>query len=873
MCLGLLASCGPNDSQGAVSEDSRGRTSAHSQVAASLTGSSRVNPTSLVFGAQRVNTTSAAKSMVVTNTGTETLTISSISVNGPFALVGPPSMPMALSPDDSHVFSVAFIPTAEGSATGTLTVTTNDPDRPTLVVALAGTGVMPRLDVSPSPLAFGDVRVGTTVTKTVIVKNVGTGPITFTSLSTEAGSPFELVTPTTVPFTLASNEQVVVTVKFSPTAEGAVTGTLVLGTDDPAIPNVTVALSGSGGKATLSLSSTVLDFGTVRVGTSSARTVTVTNTGSIAATLQSLSGVAAPFSVTGFDLPRTLPAGAAVSFTVNFSPTTSAAVTGRVTVVSDAVNSPHELTLSGTGATAVAELSLPSRPGQTVLDFGEVRVNTSKVETVRLTNKGGVPLTFKQPVLSASSPFSSSGPSTLTLPPGASVDFQVSFKPTEGGIANDTLVVESDATNSPSLLSLTGKGTSSEAKLDRDSIFFGDVRVGSESARLPVRISNTGTARLTVQSLSVVGPFTATSDATLPVELPVGGSTTFSVAFKPSASGAATGSVSILTDANVGSALKVVLQGNGTVSALSLSVAALDFGTQRVRETSGAQPVVFSNVGKAELEISDLLFSDAVFAISPALPLPLKIPAGQSKVVSVTFTPKALGVVSGKLYIISDAFETPAPLELKGKGADGQLSLTPSFLSFGGVEVGTLGTQLAVTLSNTGEYPLTLTEVVKPTEASFSISGLTPGLVLDPGEQRPFTVTFAPTKRGYLADTVVIKSDARLKPSYSLAVSGTGMAPAVELLPKDINFGKSNVGGTTSQGLAIKNVGERDLYVSNISFAEVASGAPGAALDFTTEVLLPLVVKPGESTLVSLKFTPRAVGLRQARVIVYTNDK
>ena len=406
------------------------------------------------------------------------------------------------------------------------------------------------LVLSSTSLAFGAQAVGTTsAPQKVVVSNTGTSTLRITSLAV-SGSSFAV--SSSAPFDLVPGANKELTVTFNPTAAGAFTGTLTLASNDPAWLNATVTLSGNGG-GVLALSPVgVLDFGSVRVGTSSSRSVTLTNTSSAPVTLQYFSGVTAPFSVTGLELPRTLPANSSITFTVAFSPTVSAVVNGRVTVVSDALNGPHELMLQGTGATPVAELSLPSHPGQTVLDFGEVRVNSSKVELVRLTNKGNAPLNFTKAVVSAGSPFSYLGPSTLTVAPGAYVEFQVSFKPTASVVSNDTLVIESDATNSPSLLSLMGRGTSSEASLDRNSLVLRGRAGGGRSARQSVLIRNTGTAELIVQSLSVVGPFSATSDVPLPVEVPAGGSTSFSVGFKPTAHGLATGSVSILTDANVG---------------------------------------------------------------------------------------------------------------------------------------------------------------------------------------------------------------------------------------------------------------------------------------------------------------------------------
>jgi MYXO-CTERM domain-containing protein len=353
---------------------------------------------------------------------------------------------------------------------------------------------------------------------------------------------------------------------------------------------------------------------------------------------------------------------------------------------------------------------------------------------------------------------------------------------------------------------------------------------------------------------------------------------TFDVIFKPSLEGAATGSVSILTDIT-GTQPVVTLTGTGTVSKVQLSVTALDFGGQRVAHPSGVQPVIISNPGAAELQITQLIFSNPVFTISaPGLPSesdPLRIAAGEQKALSVVFTPTTLGVTTGKLFIISNAFVPATPLDLTGTGVDGQMTVTPSTVSFGQADVGGTGTQQSVTLKNTGAYTLKITKVNAPGDPSFTVSGLPDGLVLQKDETWPFTVTFAPSARGYISTSAIIESDAVTNPQFNLAMAGTGVAAAVELQPQDINFGKSNVGVSITQDISVKNVGEKDLSVSNISFADKDTGPVGGALDFSLDssVVLPLVVAPGKSSLVRLRFNPRVVGQREARAIVFTNDR
>jgi subtilisin-like proprotein convertase family protein len=95
---------------------------------------------------------------------------------------------------------------------------------------------------------------------------------------------------------------------------------------------------------------TAIAFGGVEVGeTSAAQTVTLTNNGSAALTIASITGSGAPFTVntTGTDL--TLDPAQSTTFSVTFAPTTATTSNGTVSIVSDAPGSPHTVTLSGTG--------------------------------------------------------------------------------------------------------------------------------------------------------------------------------------------------------------------------------------------------------------------------------------------------------------------------------------------------------------------------------------------------------------------------------------------------------------------------------------------------------------------------------------------
>ena len=122
--------------------DNAGGSPQHVSLAGSGIGPmATLNPTSLSFGNQSVNTTSGAKGMEVKNTGSNTLTISSIAIGGTNAtdFSQTNNCPGSLLPGAHCNVSVSFSPTGIGTRTAFLNVSSNASNGPQLA-SLTGTG-------------------------------------------------------------------------------------------------------------------------------------------------------------------------------------------------------------------------------------------------------------------------------------------------------------------------------------------------------------------------------------------------------------------------------------------------------------------------------------------------------------------------------------------------------------------------------------------------------------------------------------------------------------------------------------------------------------------------------------------------------------
>lgn len=219
------------------------------------------------------------------------------------------------------------------------------------------------------------------------------------------------------------------------------------------------ANNSSTGTPSLSAGSTSLNFGSVTVGSSKTISLTVTNPGSNGTV--NVSGVSV--TGTGFTLtsapttPFSVAPGASASAKVTFSPTTAGAATGSLTVTSDASDSSISIPLSGTGVNATSA-TLAVNP--TSLSFGSVALGSNQALSGALVATGGsVNVTT---VDQTGQGFTLSGITfPVTVTPGQNVPFTVTFAPSVSGSASGSLSFESNASNSPANVSLSGTGTGS----------------------------------------------------------------------------------------------------------------------------------------------------------------------------------------------------------------------------------------------------------------------------------------------------------------------------------------------------------------------------------------------------------------------------
>jgi hypothetical protein len=199
------------------------------------------------------------------------------------------------------------------------------------------------------------------------------------------------------------------------------------------------------------------------------------------------------------------------------------------------------------------------------VSFGNVQVGSKQTKYETLTNSGSSALMISQANVSGTG-FSLSGLSLpITLNKGDSVTFNVVFTPKAGGSSNGGITVNSNASNSSLTIALSGTGVSGgKLTSSASTLNFGSVNVGSIKT-LTANLSATGSS-VTISSASTTNSEFTLAGMSLPKTIPAGQSISVTLTFAPRASGTASGSISLASNAANTPAVET-LTGSGTGAA------------------------------------------------------------------------------------------------------------------------------------------------------------------------------------------------------------------------------------------------------------------------------------------------------------------
>jgi hypothetical protein len=380
------------------------------------------------------------------------------------------------------------------------------------------------------------------------------------------------------------------------------------------------------------------------------------------------------------------------------------------------------------------------------------------------------------------------------------------------------------------------------------SLDFGSQGFGIPSPPQTVTVTNTGGVALQPGSISISGDFSET-DNCAGATLNTGQSCTFQVTFTPSKAGLRSGQLYIAANIPAGT-LNVALSGTGqTPGAITLTPLKIDFGLVKAGSTSSPLPVTAENSGQTAVGISSITIAGP-FLLAMNSCGTTSFGSGSDCQLQVAFAPKVAGPASGLLTILDDA--GTQVVQLIGTGASPPTdTLSSTALTFVPTIIGQTSAAQSVTLTNSGDLPLT--SIAATIGGPFQLKNdCTAQLVAH--SSCSLGVSFTPIQSGTQTGSLTI-ADA-VNPGQTVTLSGSGLMPPVfSVSPTSLVFPSQAVGVasspatlkvTNSGGAAMSNVG---FQITGPAAADFSTGATncGASLDVGASCSVQVIFTPGSN--------------------------
>lgn len=427
------------------------KTSGNETIAASGTGLARVVRLvgDMAFGVVPANS-AAQRTLTIHNDGNSPLAVTSIAYPNGFS----GAWNGQIAGGASRAVTVTFAPTALQAYGGTITVNCNSTSGTKTISATGST--ITRIIRLTGSLDCRSVLLGTSVRRTLVIRNDGDSPLTVNSISCPDGYSGEWSG------TVAPGGLQAVTITFTPTQVRLYEGTISVDSNATSGTN-TILITGRG---TNEITRTIrlegdLAYGHCAAHVAATRTLTIHNDGSVMMTVNSISCPTGFYGAWNGEIES----GESHAVTVEFVPEENRAYSGTIVVNSDANGGTPTIAVSGT---SVPETRVIRLTGD--MAFGDVAVGATEQRTLTIHNDGDGPLT----VNAISYPSAFSGAWSGEIAAGGSQAVTVSFSPSAEQAYTGTITVNCDSTGGTNTVSASGTGVGAEVAATIGDVWWSD---------------------------------------------------------------------------------------------------------------------------------------------------------------------------------------------------------------------------------------------------------------------------------------------------------------------------------------------------------------------------------------------------------------
>ena len=763
----------------------------------------------LRFGSVNAGSTSTAKTITLSNSGTAAVAISLIATGPEFSQSN--TCGTSLAAASKCTISIKFSPAGNGFRTGVLAIMTGATLNP-ITAVLNGTGLTPNVNLNPQYISFYSQMIGTSVTQTSTLTNTGEAPLVITGFSLSA--PADFTENNNCPVTLAVGASCTISVTWLPTIVGSENGTLTI--SDNAVPNTqTLSFYGSSYSAGVpTVAPASLTFPTTLIGsTSAAQTFTLTNTGTGPLGNISINGYY-DFPVTS-NCPSSLAVGASCTVSVSFAPSSVGTENGYVWVNDDGATG-ASVSANGQGQAPVPTIATLS-PSNVVAGSSDTPVTITGTGFIGASQVlyNGVPLwsysngntqiTFTVPAPT----LAQAGTATITV-----------YNPSPGGGTSNPLTFTIFApvnyavkSTTYSYKTITGKnlglyGWTSAQITSPFAIQFGGGNYNT------LTVGGAGTISLTGFNYAWNSPSPIPYNQTSTLIAP------FWAWLYPWGTG---------TNNNV------FWQVVGTAPSRQLVVEwrNVSYQAQSTTQTVKFQVVFYEGKAQVQFNYADTVFGGSMSAGDNGATASVGVQVSPSLGYQYSYNTASLASGTSLLWYPNAPTAT----------------VSTNTLNFGWDQIGTPTAAQKLTLTNGSLVPLHMSGITTNNSDFTTTSNC--GSTVAAGASCSINVTFDPSSPVAESATLTINDDALGGPQ-NVTLNGIGAIQTTVVFPINLRFGLQNVGTSATLPVTLANAATTTMTIQSIT------ASPGVYTQ-TNNCGSSLVA--GASCTINVTFTPTATGL------------
>ncbi|MFA6234030.1 MAG: choice-of-anchor D domain-containing protein, partial [Bacteroidota bacterium] len=809
------------------------------------------------------------KAITISNTGKTPAHITKIRFSkllAPLQFASMPNLPLTLAPGQATSVSVRFSPTKVGEYSTSLIVDWDARCADSAEVEINASCVANPEIQAPASADLGVQRCPTPLRDTIMIRNIGNGPLVFYSLSVTGPDfqHFKIIQPG-INDTAKAGSSYPMIVEYDRLTEGTSNAIIRITHNDVEAGRTEINVTASRTIAEFAVEGDSATAFFTRLFVPEVRQFTIRNIGSQPVTVTGLRVVKAGsvFSVTPLQtLPRILAANQTMQFEVAFSPNARGPFTGVIEVESDPCSNVHTLSLTGTGDTD----GLSADRGD--IDFTlDPCLFTQVCEDVVLKNQSPEPVSVLGLSITQTGSTFSIDPAVATpfvLASNAEKTIRICASPSVIGNEQATFVISSNDPGYPTLsVALRAARDSSGITVSESSIDFGRLAVCTPTTPRRITITNTGDVRETVDISFLNGGSAFSATATGPQTINPGKTFTFEIDFTRPGYGIFD-DVIVLATQLCGTEFRIPLHAELIEQNYLAAPSPLTFPAVNVGGSSNRQ-FTLQNTGGFDATIARIEISPGgTFTLSG--PVPTTIAAGGTENIGLRFNPASEGSFSATVCVI---ISTPCPdtvcISVDGVAVRGTLEVHPPLLAFGSKAQCEITTRYD-TLLNSGSGPITILSADITGAAAAAFSNLTPvptPEVVNAGGRRIFEIRYNPALApgdGAVNATLLVRTDDAVLPQFDVPLEAGRITLHADA-GGSVDFGPLQINNPEVRSVTLRNDGSTPLCYTSAMFPPELTIVPAP----------PFCIDPGNTLDLSLTLTLDNSGLYNGRFSMLVN--